>query len=67
MDWYFAVLMIIIGVWMGYSGLTTSEFILFRLLRKRARLLWKGHADIFLGISGVIIALIGVIYFVSGI
>jgi hypothetical protein len=67
MDWYFAVLMIIIGVWMGYSGLTTSEFILFRVLRKRARLLWKDHADIFLGISGVIIALIGVIYFVSGI
>jgi hypothetical protein len=53
------ILMILIGIWMAVNGFTRSNAAPFKYLVFRAAVLWKSNAHRFLGVAGVIIALVG--------
>jgi hypothetical protein len=58
-SWY--LLMAAIGAWMADGGFRKSDAKPFLFLLARAQLLWKGRAHQFLGVSGVLIMLFGLI------
>jgi len=64
MLWWIA--MIAIGVWMAVGGFAKSNTAPFKYLVARATLLWKSRAHYFLGISGVIVALVGSFLLLNG-
>ena len=64
MVWW--IVMIAIGVWMAVGGFTQSSATPFKYLVARAELLWKSRAHNFLGISGVVVALVGAFFLLSG-
>ena len=53
------VVMIAIGLWMAVSGFAKSESTPFRYLVARAALMWRARAHSFLGIAGIVVALVG--------
>gem|GEM_PF-306669 len=64
MVWW--IVTIATGVWMAVGGFTRSSATPFKYLVARSELLWKSRAHKFLGISGVIVALLGAFFLVSG-
>ena len=51
---------------MAMSGFTKSNATPFKYLVARAALLWKSKAHSFLAISGIVVALVGVFFLISG-
>jgi len=60
MSWF--LVMAAIGAYLADGGFRKSEAKPFIYLVKRAQLLWKGNAYRMLGISGVIITVLGIIF-----
>jgi hypothetical protein len=60
MSWY--LLMAAIGAYMADGGFRKSEAKPFIYLVARARLLWKDNAHRMLGISGVVITVLGIVF-----
>jgi len=60
MSWY--LLIAAIGAYMADGGFRKSEAKPFSYLVARARLLWEDNAHRMLGISGVVIAVLGIIF-----
>jgi hypothetical protein len=59
-SWY--LLMAAIGAWMADGGFRRSDSKPFSYLVARARLVWKDRAHRFLGISGVIVMILGLVF-----
>ncbi len=55
----FGVLMIAMGLFMMISALVKSEFIVYRLMAARAKIMWGENVHRFLSIAGVIIIIVG--------
>lgn len=55
--------MALIGLFLFLSGLKKSNFILYKLLHARAKLLWGDHAHLFLAISGLVITGLSTLFF----
>ena len=51
--------MVAIGALMMLGAATRSDFVVYRLLRARAEVLWKDRADTFLLVSGSILIVVG--------
>lgn len=62
MNWYFAVLMTLIGLFMAVSGFSKKDVGLYHLLRSRSEKLWGDNVDLFYGIVGSIIAILGILF-----
>jgi len=60
MTWY--LLMAAIGLYMADGGFRKSDAPPYKYLHARASLLWKARAHTFLGVSGLIIAVLGVLF-----
>lgn len=56
------VLMMAAGLFMLVCGLLKSEFIIYRLMAARARILWGNHVHRFMQVSGAIIIVVGLLW-----
>lgn len=63
MEYLWGSLMFVIGVFMFLGGVYKSEWVIYRLLHARAKVLWGDYAHSFLMISGLIITLLGFLFF----
>lgn len=59
MPW--GVVMIVIGGLMALGGATQSDFVVYRLLAARSRLLWGDRVHAFFVVAGTLVALAGVL------
>ena len=57
----YGLLMIIIGTFMLMGSLTRSNFILYKLLVARSKILWGKNVYKFHAISAVLIILVGIL------
>ena len=57
--------MIATGVWMAISGFKRSNATPFKYLVARAALFWKSKAHSLLGVSGIVIAVVGTFFLTS--
>ena len=55
------ILTIIIGLFMVISSILKSEFIIYKLLVARSKILWGKNAHNFLMISGILIIIMGIL------
>lgn len=55
------LLMIAVGALMFLGGRTQSDFVAYRLLEARARLLWRSRVHAFLQVSGLLVIVAGVL------
>ena len=53
--------MVLIGGLMVLGGATQTDFVLYRLLAARARLLWGDRVHAFLMVAGMLVAIAGVL------
>ena len=66
MNVLWGTLMAIIGLLMLYCGTLKSDFVVYRLLVARSRILWGDAVHRFFQVSGLIVALLG-IFWASGV
>ena len=62
MNMLWGVLMAIIGLFMLVCGTVKSDFVVYRLLVARSRLLWGDAVHRFFQVSGVIVAVLGILW-----
>ena len=62
MHWFWGTLMAIIGLFMLVCGTVKSDFVVYRLLVARSRILWGDAVHRFFQVSGVIVAVLGVLW-----
>jgi len=55
-------LMAVVGLFMLACGTTKSEFIIYRLMVARSRILWGDAVHRFYQVSGVIVMVLGVLW-----
>ena len=60
MTWY--LLMAAIGLYLADGGFRKSDAPPYKYLHARASLLWKDNAHRFLGIVGVVITVLGIVF-----
>lgn len=65
MNYLWGILMLIIGLLIFLGSIVKSEFILYKLLHARAKIMWGENAHIFLMISGLIIAGLSSMFFLG--
>lgn len=53
------ILTIVIGLFMVISSIMKSEFIIYKLLVTRSKILWGENAHNFLMVSGLLIIIVG--------
>ncbi|MEA1959351.1 MAG: hypothetical protein U9N44_06825 [Chloroflexota bacterium] len=56
------ILMMAAGLFMLVCGLLKSEFIIYRLMAARARILWGKHVHLFMQVSGALIIVVGLLW-----
>ena len=64
MNVFWGLLMILIGIFFSISGILKSNFIIYRILVSKSRLLWsEGNAVhyFYIGI-GILITVVGILY-----
>ena len=61
MNIIWGILTIIIGLFMLVSSIMKSEFIIYKLLVARAKILWGKNAHNFLIISGILVVIMGIL------
>jgi uncharacterized membrane protein len=62
MHWFWGTLMAIIGLFMLVCGTVKSDFVVYRLLVARSRILWGDAVHRFFQVSGVIVAVLGILW-----
>ena len=62
MNMLWGVLMAIIGLFMLVCGTVKSDFVVYRLLVARSRILWGDAVHRFFQVSGVIVAVLGILW-----
>jgi uncharacterized membrane protein len=55
------VLMIAVGLFMLISGLSKSDFIIYRLMVARSKILWGENVHRFYQVVGIIIIVVGIL------
>lgn len=63
MNIVWGILMALIGLFLFISALKRSEFIVYRLLHARSRLLWGEHAHTFLQVVGLVLIGLSSLFF----
>ena len=62
MNILWGVLMAIIGLFMLFCGTVKSDFVVYRLLVARSRILWGDAVHRFSQVSGLIVAVLGILW-----
>ena len=62
MHWFWGTLMAIIGLFMLVCGTVKSDFVVYRLLVARSRILWGDAVHRFYQVSGLIVAVLGILW-----
>lgn len=62
MHWFWGTLMAIIGLFMLVCGTVKSDFVVYRLMVARSRILWGDAVHRFFQVSGVIVAVLGILW-----
>ena len=62
MHWFWGTLMAIIGLFMLVCGTMKSDIFVYRLLVARSRILWGDAVHRFFQVSGVIVAVLGILW-----
>ena len=62
MNIFWGVLMAIIGLFMLVCGTVKSDFVVYRLLVARSRILWGDAVHRFYQVSGLIVAVLGILW-----
>lgn len=65
MNYLWGLMMLVIGLALFIGAFKKSEFILYRLLHARSRLLWGDHAHTFLMVSGLLIMGLSTLFFLG--
>lgn len=65
MNIVWGILMVLIGLFLFISALKRSEFIVYRLLYARSRLLWGEHAHTFLLVVGLVLLGLSSLFFLN--
>jgi len=63
MEKFWSLIVIIIGLLILIGSIKKSEFILFKLIVARAKILWGNSVYLFLMISGIFVMIFGVLMF----
>ena len=63
MNFVYGILMALIGLFLVVSSLTKSEFILYRLIAARSKLLWGDNVHSFLAVAGVVLIGLSSLFF----
>ena len=61
MHLFWGLLTIAIGAFMSISGILKSNFVVYRLIVARSKILWGDKVHLFFGIAGAIVVLVGVL------
>ena len=61
MNIIWGILTIFIGLFMLISSIMKSEFIIYKLLVARSKILWGKNAHNFLMVSGIFVIIIGIL------
>lgn len=62
MNIFLGTLMAIIGLLMLFCGIVKSEFVVYRLLVARSRILWGDAVHRFYQISGLVVMVLGILW-----
>jgi len=65
MNYLWGSLLLVIGLFMFIGAMLRSEFILYKILHARAKILWKDNAHTFLMVSGMIIVFLSSLFFLN--
>ncbi len=65
MNYLWGSLMLIIGLLMFLGAMFKSEFVLYKLIHTKAKNMWGDNAHTFLMISGLIVAGLSSMFFLS--
>ena len=63
MNYVFGTIFIIIGLFFIISAYKKSEFIIYKILIARSKLLWKDNVHNFYKIVGLLFIIFGILYF----
>ena len=55
------ILMVAIGSFLSFSGLTKSNFIVYKILVARSRILWGKKVHAFYSVIGILIIIMGLL------
>jgi hypothetical protein len=61
MDILWGILIGVIGLFLGISGLMKSDFIVYKIFTSRSKVLWKGNVHAFYVIVGVLLIIFGIL------
>jgi hypothetical protein len=59
MNYVYGILIILIGIFFTISAFLKSDFVVYRLLTRKSRLLWKDNVHNFYKVVGVILVIFG--------
>ncbi len=62
MNLFWGILMIVIGAFLSISGFLKSDFIIYKVLAARAKILWGENVHIFFVIVGILVAIMGILF-----
>jgi hypothetical protein len=62
MNLFWGILMIIIGAFLSISGFLKSEFIIYKVLAARSKILWGEKVHIFFAIVGILVTIMGLLF-----
>lgn len=65
MNFVWGALMLLIGLFMLVSAYRKSNNLVYRLVHARAKLLWKENAHVFLMVSGLVISVLSLLFFLG--
>jgi len=54
--------MIAIGAFLSICGFLKSEFIIYKILASRSKILWGDKVHIFYAFVGILVAIMGILY-----
>lgn len=61
MDIIWGIIIVVIGLFLGISGLMKSDFVVYRILASRSKLLWKDNVHTFYVVVGVMLIIFGIL------
>ncbi len=61
MNYVWGGLIVAVGIYLFVSAVMKSEFIVYKLLTARSRILWKEHVHKFYTVAGVLVVVFGIL------
>ncbi len=65
MNYVYGIIMILIGLFFTISAFMKSEFIVYKILTARSKLLWKDNVHHFYKVVGIILIVVGFLFIID--